>query len=106
VIVGKLHLVILNSSASLLGIEGTFEQPPWIPDVSFTWWGMIGALVVFSVGVLFRTPDHVLASAAHHARQAQTAADLPLALREPPVTVLGPPSEVAPTGRLPRPDRR
>jgi SSS family transporter len=43
VIVGKLHLVILNSSASLLGIEGTFEQPPWIPDVSFTWWGMIGA---------------------------------------------------------------
>jgi solute:Na+ symporter, SSS family len=106
VIVGKLHLVILNSTASLLGIEGTFEQPPWIPDVSFTWWGMIGALVVFSVGVLFRTPDHVLASAAHHARQAETAADLPLALREPPVTVLGPPSEVAPTGRLPRPDRR
>jgi SSS family transporter len=39
VIVGKLHLVILNSAASLLGIDGTFEQPPWIPDVSFTWWG-------------------------------------------------------------------
>jgi SSS family transporter len=84
VIVGKLHLVLLNGSASLLGIQRTFEQPAWIPDVSFTWWGMIGALVVFGVGVLFRTPDHVLASAAHHARRAQTAGDVPLALREPP----------------------
>jgi Na+/proline symporter len=84
VIVGKLHLVILNGSAYLLGLQKTFEQPAWIPDVSFTWWGMIGALVVFGVGVLFRTPDHVLVAAAHHARQAQTTADVPLVLREPP----------------------
>ena len=103
VVVGKLHLVILNGTAPLLGIQGTFEQPAWIPDVSFTWWGMIGALVVFGVGVLFRTPDRVLAAAAHQARQAQTAADVPLALREPPVAVPGPPSEVVPTGGVPRP---
>jgi len=94
VIVGKLHLVILNSVAPLLGIQGTFEQPAWIPDVSFTWWGMIGAVVVFGVGVVFRTPDHALAAAAHHARQAKTAADVPLALREPPILVPESPADV------------
>ena len=36
---------------------------------------MIGALVVFCVGVLFRTPARVLESAARHAEEAQTAED-------------------------------
>jgi Na+/proline symporter len=83
VLVGKLHLVALNGLAWTVGSARTFEQPAWIPDVSFTWWGMIGALVVFAVGVLFRTPERVLATAARHARQAETAGDVPLALREP-----------------------
>jgi len=42
---------------------------------------MIGALVVFCVGVLFRTPDQVLEAAARHAEEAQTAEHVPLALR-------------------------
>jgi solute:Na+ symporter, SSS family len=83
VIVGKLHLIILNGAAFLLGSHRTFEPAAWIPDVSFTWWGMIGALVVFGVGVLFRTPDRVVTTAVEQARRAQVAADLPLALREP-----------------------
>jgi len=45
---------------------------------------MIGALVVFGVGVLFRTPARVLESAARHAEEAQTAEDVPLALRTSP----------------------
>jgi solute:Na+ symporter, SSS family len=98
VIVGKLHLVILNGSAYLLGFPGTFEQPAWIPDVSFTWWGMIGALVVFGVGVLFRTPDRVLAAAAHQARQAQIAADVPLVLREPATAGAGAPADPVKAG--------
>ena len=53
---------------------------------------MIGALVVFCVGVLFRTPAPVLESAARHADEAQTAEDVPLALREQPLP------EVAPAG--------
>jgi hypothetical protein len=43
---------------------------------------MIGALVVFAVGVLFRTPEPVLKAAARQAAQAQTAEDVPVALRE------------------------
>jgi solute:Na+ symporter, SSS family len=82
VVAGRLHIAILQAVAGALGVEWTFRQPAWIPDVSFTWWGMIGALVVFAVGVLFRTPDHVLLSAARHVEKARTAGDVPLALRE------------------------
>ena len=92
VVVGKLDVAIVNTVAPLFGIDGTFQHPASIPEVSFTWWAMIGALVVFSVGVLFRTPDPVLESAARHADQAQTAEDVPLALREQPL------HEVAPAG--------
>ena len=81
IVVGRLHIVLANSLAPLLGISRIFEQPAWIPDVSFTWWGMIGALVVFGVGIMFATPDEVLRAAAHHADAAQTGADVPLAMR-------------------------
>src|SRR5881397_2956590 len=60
VVAGKLHITILNTAAPLFGIHRTFAQHVAIPEVSFTWWPMIGALVVFCVGVLFRTPDQVL----------------------------------------------
>jgi SSS family solute:Na+ symporter len=85
VVVGKLDVMIVNGVAPLFGIDGTFQHPASIPDVSFTWWAMIGALVVFCVGVLFRTPDPVLESAARQADEAQTAEDVPLALRESPL---------------------
>jgi solute:Na+ symporter, SSS family len=81
VAVGRLHVTIGNELASLLGIQATFQQPAWIPDVSFTWWGMIGAVVVFCVGVLFRTPASVVAAAARYAHGARNARDVPLALR-------------------------
>jgi len=82
VVVGQLHITILNAVAPLLAIQRTFQQPVWIPEVSFTWWAMIGALVVFGVGVFFRTPDQVREAAARHAEEAQTSEDVPLALRE------------------------
>jgi Na+/proline symporter len=82
VVVGQLNITVLNTVAPVFGIHRTFEQPAGIPEVSFTWWPMIGALVVFCVGVLFRTPRRVLESAVRHAEAAQTAADVPLALRD------------------------
>ncbi len=81
VLVGKLHITILNGLAPWLGVEGTFQQPAWIPEVSFTWWAMIGALVVVSVGALFRTPDEVRGAIARYAQEARTAEEVPLALR-------------------------
>jgi len=83
IVVGRLHITIGNELLSLLGIQATFQQPAWIPDVSFTWWGMIGALVVFCFGVLFRTPASVVAKTARYAEEARTAKDVPIALRQP-----------------------
>ncbi|HEY7040863.1 MAG TPA: sodium:solute symporter [Methylomirabilota bacterium] len=81
VLVGKLHVTLLNGIAPWLGLEATFQQPGWIPEVSFTWWAMIGALVVIAVGVLFRTPDAVRGAIARHAREAQISEAVPLDLR-------------------------
>jgi solute:Na+ symporter, SSS family len=81
VVVGQLHITLLNMAAPWVGVQPTFQQPSWIPEVSFTWWAMIGALVVFAVGVLFRTPAAAREAAARHAQAAQAAEDLPLALR-------------------------
>src|SRR5439155_3007901 len=81
VLAGKLNLPLLNTAAPLFRIHRSFQQPGAIPEVSFTWWPMIGALVVFCVGVPFRTPDQVLEGVARHAEKAQTAEHVPLALR-------------------------
>jgi SSS family transporter len=90
VVVGKLDVMIVNGVASLFGFDGTFQHPASIPEVSFTWWAMIGALVVFGIGALFRTPEPVLASAARHADAAQTSEDVPLALRDAPIGAVAP----------------
>jgi SSS family solute:Na+ symporter len=84
VVVGKLDVMIVNGVAPLLGFEGNLAHPAFIPEVSFTWWAMIGALVVFGVGALFRTPEPVLESATRLADQARTGEDVPIALREAP----------------------
>src|SRR5713101_8406081 len=83
VVAGKLHITILNGVAPWLGVASTFQQPAWIPEVSFTWWAMIGAVVVVGVGVCFHTPDPVRAEVARHERAAQVAEEMPMDMRGP-----------------------
>jgi Na+/proline symporter len=82
VIVGKLDVTLAHTIAPLFGMETTFQHPAFIPEVSFTWWAMIGALVVF--GVVFssvrRSPSWRWPPATP--TSARTADDVPLALRE------------------------
>jgi Na+/proline symporter len=73
---GGLHNDLLN----LLGLQ-SWTHPPAV-KVSFTWFALIGAVVVFAIGVLFKTPAEVLARAAQQARDAQSGEDKPLALRD------------------------
>jgi SSS family transporter len=82
VIMGDLHITILNGIAPMLGLAPTFERWAWLPKVSFTWFAMIGSVVVFVVAVLFRTPDAVLAAARLKAAEADSNEDQPLAMRE------------------------
>jgi solute:Na+ symporter, SSS family len=82
IVLGELHITAANLIGPLVGIHQTFFRPDWLPTVSFTWFAMIGALVVFAVGVLFRTPNSVLDAARRQAEEAQRGEDKPLALRE------------------------
>ncbi len=81
VVVGKLHITLLNEVAPWVGLAPTFEQPAWIPEVAFTWWAMVGALVVAAVGALFPTPEAVRRAIVRHAREAELAEEMPVDLR-------------------------
>ena len=72
--VGGLHVDFLN----LLGVDGGDLAPP--VKVAFTWFALIGAVVVFAIGVLFATPESVLL-AAERTRAAAREDNRPVALR-------------------------
>ncbi len=80
IIAGELHIVAANLVAPLLGSDATYVRPGWLPKVAFTWFALIGAIVVFAVGLFFRTPHAVQESAQRIAREAGTD-DRPMALR-------------------------
>ncbi|MDQ3441868.1 MAG: sodium:proline symporter [Planctomycetota bacterium] len=80
IVVGELHVVIANLVAPLFGSDVTYARPAWLPKVAFTWFALIGAVVVFFVGMFFRTPVAVQEHALRVAREAGTD-DRPMALR-------------------------
>jgi Na+/proline symporter len=82
VVCGDLHVTIANGVAGMLGQTVTFVRPDWLPKVSFTWFAMLGAVVVFTVGVLFPTPKKSLERAERRAAEADGGEDRPLALRQ------------------------
>jgi Na+/proline symporter len=73
---GDLHIKVLDP----LGIK--IAHPAWLPQISFTWFAMIGALTVVAVGIWFTTPPEVLESARQKAEDADHTGDVPLDLRE------------------------
>jgi solute:Na+ symporter, SSS family len=76
IILGHLHIELAN----LFTRPGTFSAPAWLPKVAFTWFALIGAVVVVMVGLFFRTPEHVLIAAKRQREEAHHD-DRPVALR-------------------------
>ncbi len=81
IVLGELHISAANMVLPWLGYDTVWVRPDWLPHVSFTWFAMVGAVTVFLVGVLFRTPDHVIAEAERKARAADAGDETPPALR-------------------------
>jgi len=85
IVLGDLHITIMNAIAPKLyhwlPISYQYERLEWMPKVSFTWFAMIGAIVVFLVGVCFKTPKKVLEEAERHAELADAGAHKPVDLR-------------------------
>ena len=73
---GGLHVDAMN----LIGLGRYVTKPPI--TVAFTWFALVGAVVVFAVGVLFPTPAHVLEIAERRAVEAHREEEKPLALRK------------------------
>ncbi len=46
-----------------------YELPSWMPRVAFTWFQLIGASTTLAIGLLFRTPEHVVENAARKAQE-------------------------------------
>jgi SSS family solute:Na+ symporter len=79
VTVGLFTTVVLGAKTFNIA---PFSHAGWLPKVSFTWFAMIGALVVFAVGVWFKTPESVIEAAKRRAEEAEAGEDKPLSLRE------------------------
>ncbi len=82
VVMGDLNITIGNALFGLFGHGDQFTRWTWLPKVSFTWFAMIGALVVFAVGVWFKTPESVLKAAEERAKEASGNDERPLSERE------------------------
>lgn len=85
IVLGDLHITVMNAIAPKLyhwlPIAYQYQRLDWMPKVAFTWFAMIGALVVFLVGVCFKTPKKVLEAAERHAEMAEEGAHKPVDLR-------------------------
>jgi Na+/proline symporter len=77
IILGHLHVELANL---IVGRPGAYAAPAWLPKVAFTWFALIGAVVVVLIGILFRTPEHVLVAAQRKRGDAHQD-DRPVALR-------------------------
>src|SRR6185503_12632121 len=53
IVAGELDVTL----AQLVGAGKYYQRPLWFPKVAYTWYALIGAVVVFAVGVLFSTPQ-------------------------------------------------
>ncbi len=79
-LLGGLAFNIVNFFWTTTG-HTALTKPDWMGLVSFTWFAMIGSVVVFSIGVLFKTPEETLIRAKQRAEEAQAGDDKPMDLR-------------------------
>jgi hypothetical protein len=85
IFLGGLHVVFLEMIPYTAQMPITKELAAWQKDhvtISFTWFGLVGSVIVFLVGMLFSTPPEALARAERQAELADAGEDRPMYLRE------------------------
>jgi Na+/proline symporter len=68
-VLGGFHIDLLNLVSNATGGSGGYKLPASWPNVSFTWFALVGAVVVLAIGSLFPTPQASL----DHARRIEAA---------------------------------
>lgn len=80
-VLGGLHVDIANLWMNVVGSETRYQLPAnWI-RVAFTWYALVGAAVVFLVGILFPTPQGSLDHAIHIEAAADAGDERPVGQR-------------------------
>jgi len=46
-----------------------YTMPHWMPNIPFTWYAVVGSVATCFVGLLFRTPQHVVEAAARKSEE-------------------------------------
>ena len=77
-----MNITVLNGIGPMVGITKPFANPAWLPNISFTWFAMIGAVVVIAVGIWFRTPEETIERAKKQMEHADSEDSTPMSLRE------------------------
>lgn len=57
------------------------SKPDWVPQISFSWYAIIGASITLLIGLLFKTPAPIVENAIRLAREADAEENIPLAMR-------------------------
>jgi Na+/proline symporter len=83
IVMGGLHVDFAKAIAPNSPVTAAMAlfQLKYVPTVAFTWYPMVGAIVVLIVGLFFRTPESVLESARRRANEAEFGDDTPISLR-------------------------
>jgi SSS family transporter len=63
------------------GAPPLYKLPTWMPVIKWPWFGMFGALIVFAIGIFFRTSNEAIEQAEHQRAQADREENVPVALR-------------------------
>src|SRR5207249_3296324 len=80
--IGNILAVTAGMAANIfLVVRNSLGVPVWMPKIEFTWYAMVGAVVVFAVGVLFKTPEAAIEEANRKASQVEGGEDRPMELR-------------------------
>lgn len=77
VFLGGLYVEVVN----LVAGAGTLVRPTWLPEIRFTWFALVGSVVVVAVGMLFRTPAERVESAWRAGEEARAGEERPVGLR-------------------------
>lgn len=84
IFLGGIHVIALELVAPNAAFTEAVAawQAENVLRVSWTWFALVGAVVVFIVGLLFRTPQHALDRAVRQLEIADAGTDLPVHLRK------------------------
>jgi hypothetical protein len=76
------HVALMNMLyPAAKGQPPIYHTPAWLPAIAWNSYAMVGGVLVFLIGAIFRTPEAMVEYAANKRANSGTEQDKPMALR-------------------------